>query len=66
MDKVEEPPWTAALVIEGLTAFFRSLARVGPRVSERAATRMSALPDADRSHRRLGRSALVARQRDQA
>jgi hypothetical protein len=32
MDKVEEPTWTAALVIEGLTAFYRSLAGVGPHV----------------------------------
>ena len=66
MASAEEPQWTADLVIEGLTAFYRSLAGVGPRVSELGATRMSASPDADRSHRRLGRSALVASQRDQA
>jgi hypothetical protein len=64
-DKVEAPTWIAVLVIEGLTAFYRSLAGVGPHVRDQdvSVTRRGPLPNGGMA---LGQNALVARHGDQA
>jgi hypothetical protein len=66
---MRKPTWTAALVIEGLTAFYRSLAGVGPHVSERARPGCQRHPTRTaptEGRMALGQNALVARHGDQA